>query len=1035
MVIKNFDDVQLYTTFTTASSHDDNIVSGENIAISLGKIAKWKEDFDGIVFDGHPTYEQQNSTSSVEPRPEETFTVIDSITRNDFGHITGVNTKTVKLPPGSGYYHPTVTPEDTTTTETATYSGKITMVDSVVRDECGHVEGINIKTVTLPAEYTHPTGAGNKHIPSGGSSGQFLKYSSSGTAVWYTLTKSDIPALDYVSSTTARNANTVLAGPSSGNAAAPTFRALVAADLPSHTHTKSQITDFPTSLKNPNSLSVKGNGTVSFTYDGSSAKTLNIKPGTGISVSSDTSGNITITNTSTNTDTKTKASNLTASSATNYNIFFGPGSTMASTADTVKYNDGIYYQTSEGTTSATGKSVLILGNSSKGNVAGNKSGSVYVYYSAPDQHTAKSILYARDVEIGATHSVINAYRAPDTNGTAISYSGGGGLTIIGAGESASAYMGLRVGVNAYYDSGKIYSDAAKTTEITPIDGYLYHDPSTNKNYIASGTTLSESTITDWRTENNGTENMLVTSDNSIYFLTNCNTIANRTRARLDANLYFYPETTNTGSIGTSNQIWNTVYARSIKAYTAGEDDVYFDWIRAGSGNYSYRLLDTRGQLQLRTDAFYNTSTSAWADSNDINKTTIFTIYKEDTESKHFLNFNGKIVAPTFVGALSGNATSATKLATARTINGVSFDGTANIIIPRSTKCIHACNGSQGSTGYVKFMTIKATNAYANHPVDITMSQRKIPPYKLRVMLANTSNTDPDIAFCTLEYNARLTDPLIYYVKASAGTYDFYVRKVEAYDHIYILDVEKADGNEGSNYSITWQNGHASSLPEGYVKVDTDVYSQSVLASGYWGMATPARETDKWIRTTSQGIIPYQSGGAGSGHCQLGTSTWYFGAAWIDTVYATTFNGNATSATKLATARTINGVSFDGTANISIIKTLYNTTGGATVTLSKTAANFDLLIIVMIHPSDSNSRITLFHRTNAQYVRHLYCTYPNPSTSAASGSSVGNILSNVNGTSVNVTISSIVISGTSSSVTSASSSKTGTIKEVYGIKFS
>ena len=34
--------------------------------------------------------------------------------------------------------------------------------------------------------YTHPSGAGNKHIPSGGSSGQFLKYSSSGTATWAT---------------------------------------------------------------------------------------------------------------------------------------------------------------------------------------------------------------------------------------------------------------------------------------------------------------------------------------------------------------------------------------------------------------------------------------------------------------------------------------------------------------------------------------------------------------------------------------------------------------------------------------------------------------------------------------------------------------------------------------------------------------------------------------------------------------------------------------------------------------------------------
>lgn len=34
------------------------------------------------------------------------------------------------------------------------------------------------------SNYTHPTTAGNKHIPTGGSSGQILKWSASGTAVW-----------------------------------------------------------------------------------------------------------------------------------------------------------------------------------------------------------------------------------------------------------------------------------------------------------------------------------------------------------------------------------------------------------------------------------------------------------------------------------------------------------------------------------------------------------------------------------------------------------------------------------------------------------------------------------------------------------------------------------------------------------------------------------------------------------------------------------------------------------------------------------
>ena len=59
-----------------------------------------------------------------------------------------------------------------------------------------------------------------------------------------------------------------------------------------HTHTKSQITDFPTSLQNPNSITIKLNGgstegTNLFTYNGSSAKSLNI---TASSIGAATSG-------------------------------------------------------------------------------------------------------------------------------------------------------------------------------------------------------------------------------------------------------------------------------------------------------------------------------------------------------------------------------------------------------------------------------------------------------------------------------------------------------------------------------------------------------------------------------------------------------------------------------------------------------------------------------------------------------------------------------------------------------------------------
>ena len=44
----------------------------------------------------------------------------------------------------------------------------------------------------------------------------------------------------------------------------------------SHTHTQEQITDFPTSLKNPTAITIQANGTSLGSYDGSSAKTFNI---------------------------------------------------------------------------------------------------------------------------------------------------------------------------------------------------------------------------------------------------------------------------------------------------------------------------------------------------------------------------------------------------------------------------------------------------------------------------------------------------------------------------------------------------------------------------------------------------------------------------------------------------------------------------------------------------------------------------------------------------------------------------------------
>ena len=81
-----------------------------------------------------------------------------------------------------GFSFTTVTSGSSYTLPTATDSvlGGIKVGDNLTITE-GVLSAIDTDTV-----YVHPTGAGNKHIPTGGAAGQFLKYSSSGTAVWAT---------------------------------------------------------------------------------------------------------------------------------------------------------------------------------------------------------------------------------------------------------------------------------------------------------------------------------------------------------------------------------------------------------------------------------------------------------------------------------------------------------------------------------------------------------------------------------------------------------------------------------------------------------------------------------------------------------------------------------------------------------------------------------------------------------------------------------------------------------------------------------
>lgn len=209
---KTGDASNVTNTITTASTRT-NLSTGEKLSVSLGKISKYFSDLKTVAFTGsyndlinRPTSMTANGgnsatvnghtvNSDVPSGAKFTDTIYTHPTGDGNKHIpangTTNNGKYLKATGTAGSYQwGNITKNDvinalgytpgTSSAEPLTYSLSKSGSEIILTSSNGDTTSVTDSDTV----YTHPTTSGNKHIPSGGSSGQILRWSADGTAVW-----------------------------------------------------------------------------------------------------------------------------------------------------------------------------------------------------------------------------------------------------------------------------------------------------------------------------------------------------------------------------------------------------------------------------------------------------------------------------------------------------------------------------------------------------------------------------------------------------------------------------------------------------------------------------------------------------------------------------------------------------------------------------------------------------------------------------------------------------------------------------------
>ncbi|EFH8514942.1 phage tail protein [Escherichia coli] len=323
-------------------------------------------------------------------------------------------------------------------------------------------------------------------------------------------------------------------------------------------------------------------------------------------------------------------------------------------------------------------------------------------------------------------------------------------------------------------------------------------------------------------------------------------------------------------------------------------------------------------------------------------------------------FNGGIT-----GALTGNADTATKLKTAININGVRFDGSADITLTPKDLDVYSKSEIDNKKGMRKYTFSAPANAVSGkwYPIVFRRSGGSTDELASRVVITTYSSAG-GYAMNNCEFNGFVmpggwSDRGSY----AAGFFSIYSTAERAI-HSIISSVK--DDDLCSVFYVEARAFPIKIFAEEGLNVIVPTTDYTVGQSTYkWGATDPVAES-----TNTQTILDFKNGrgyycshqfvSSLSGNAATATKlassiniggVSFDGSADIDLPGVNTkgnqdTTGNAATATKLQTACTINGVSFDGSKDIELNPRSIGTINSTTMSFSGGAGWFKLATVTM-----------------------------------------------------------------------------------------